>query len=62
MKTNHNEDMAHDNADLTNYPLFAIVPDERDEEDEEATDDEDGDWGEVDPAGGDEPTAPGSAV
>ena len=63
MKTNHNEDMAYDDAGLTNdLPLFAIVPDERDDEDEDDNDDEAGEWGEVDPAGGDAPTAPGSAL
>ena len=62
MKTKNNEDTAHDDADLTNAALFAIVPDERDEEDEEVNEDENSDWGEVDPAGGDAPSAPGSAV
>jgi hypothetical protein len=48
------------------YPYFNIQslsdrePDERkEEEEEEATMD---DWGEVDPAGGPAPSAPGSAV
>lgn len=62
MKTNNNEDVSYNDADLTNdLPLFSITPDER-EEDDEDNDDEAGDWGEVDPAGGDEPSAPGSAV
>ena len=69
MKMNNNEDTAQNDADLTNdLPLFAIVPvdhdkDEEDEEEEEEEEEEEpGDWGDVDPAGGDEPSSPGSAV
>lgn len=70
MKTNKNEETAHDNADLANnVPLFTIVPEDRNDEDDDNEDDDneddDGtleDWGDIDPAGGDPPTSPGSAV
>lgn len=65
MKTNHNEEMAHEDADLTNnLPFYALTPEDRDEEEEEEDEDndDDGDWGDIDPAGGDAPTSPGSAV
>lgn len=62
---NKNEETAHDDADLANnVPLFAIIPEDR-KDDEEDDDDENEnleDWGDIDPAGGDPPTSPGSAV
>lgn len=66
MKKYNNEEM-EEKANLNDWPLYASDEnqDERDreEEDEEETDEEEGgDWGDVDPAGGPEPSAPGSAV
>ena len=62
MKTYHNEDIAYNDADLTNnWSLYASAND-RDDDDDDNQEEEPGDWGDVDPAGGDEPTSPGSAV
>ena len=69
MKTYNNEEMAYEDADLThNWPIYASADDRDDdldnEENEEDDDDldESDDWGDVDPAGGDAPSSPGSAV
>jgi len=63
MKNIRNEDLVQEDANLdNNLPVFAMHRDEEDEDKYEDEEDEAGDWGDVDPAGGDAPTSPGSAV
>lgn len=64
MKTYNDENRMFEETDLSNnWPIYAAANDDDDDEDEdEVEDDESGDWGEVDPAGGDAPSSPGSAV
>lgn len=66
MKNYNQEDEVQESTFLTNeWPVYASNNDRDDEDEEEDDDDgleEDGDWGDVDPAGGDAPTSPGSAV
>lgn len=71
MKIYNNEELVQC-ADLTdNWPVNAADPnqededqDDRDDEEDDNEDEEDdsADWGDVDPAGGPEPSFPGSAV
>lgn len=63
--TNQEEENYRDNSQVS----FHFSSDDRNEDEkrreeglEDETLEEGGDWGEVDPAGGDAPSAPGSAV
>ena len=65
----HNEDRERERQDFNTQQPYNTRPDERkddleqEEEDmDEAEPDERRDWGDVDPAGGEAPTSPGSAV
>ena len=61
MKTQNNQE-AEENT-VNNWPLNAADKDQEDKDlEKEEDDDESGDWGDVDPAGGPAPSAPGSAV
>ena len=71
MNTNnqHREDQERSIQDPDQTPVYNNRPDERRDDlpqDEEEQDNDDAnphtDWGDVDPAGGDAPTSPGSAV
>lgn len=61
MKTYNQENSDYEETDLTNnWPYYAAPDDLEDDEEDEI--DENTDWGDVDPAGGDAPSSPGSAV
>jgi hypothetical protein len=63
MKNMKNDDLVQEDTNLdNNLPFFAMHPDDEDDDKSEDEDEEAGDWGDVDPAGGDAPTSPGSAV
>ena len=64
MKKYQNEEAVHDYTDLTDhYKMnFSDRDDDKEERDEEEIAEENQDWGDVDPAGGPAPSAPGSAV
>ena len=58
------DEKTEENDNLNNWPLNAADKDQGDKdlEKEEDVEEESGDWGDVDPAGGPTPSAPGSAV
>jgi hypothetical protein len=62
MKT-YNEEAAHRNMYcISDWPLYVDHLDSGDKEYNQDDEDENADWGNIDPDGGDEPTSPGSAV
>jgi len=65
MKNYNQEEEVQENTFFQNeWPLntASFDRDDEKEDDEDEEQEESGDWGDVDPAGGEAPTAPGSAV
>jgi len=64
MKNYNNEDAVNEYTDLTDhYKMHASDrDDDKEDREEEEEVEENEDWGDVDSAGGPEPTSPGSAV
>lgn len=64
MKKYQNEEAVNEYTDLTDYYKMNVSDrnDDKEEREEEEGLEENQDWGDVDPAGGPAPSAPGSAV